>query len=109
MDTTLLSRWEGGRLSSTVQPMRDGHNSANEKPLPFTFPVYLNGLDVYNRACELPISSIKEQSSFVLACLRLLVPVCNSLLFPDKPIFAGKMTGSLFFRLRAIQGMGTEA
>ena len=38
VDTKLLSRQEGGRLASTVQPMRDGLGTANEKPLTLQIP-----------------------------------------------------------------------
>jgi len=47
-----------------------------------------------------PLSSIKEQSS-PLFCLQfsssLLAWVCNSLLFPNKPIFAGKNDWQFYF------------
>lgn len=33
---------------ATVQPMRNGHNAANEKPLYLRLLVYSNGLYVYN-------------------------------------------------------------
>lgn len=46
---------------------------------------------VSNGTSELAVSSIKERSFFVLTCLCLFVAVCNSLLFPNKLIFAGKI------------------
>lgn len=62
-----------GRLPpplATPQPMRGSHNSASEKLLCFTLPVYSNGLFVYNS------SSVWEQFlSFALGtCLCLCVP-----------------------------------
>lgn len=47
---------------TTAQPMRDCHNSANEKPLHFEFPVKSNGL-AFNNLSHASLFLIKELSS----------------------------------------------
>lgn len=44
---------------ATAQPMRDWHNSANEKPLYFKLPIYSNGLFVHNGPPNFPPSLYK--------------------------------------------------
>lgn len=63
----LLSQWEEEGLSSalaTAQPMRERHNSANEKPLQFELSVYPNGLFVYSSLPKVPLPSIKRAFPF---------------------------------------------
>ena len=43
----------------TAQPMRDSHNSANEKPLYFELPVSSNGLDIIE-AAHLPMATLAQ-------------------------------------------------
>lgn len=72
------SRKKGGSspCPTTTQSMIDCYKSANEKPLHFEFPVFSNGLFVYNSPSEpSPLFSIKEHfSSSVswLACSSTL-------------------------------------
>lgn len=73
---------------AAAQPMRDCHNSINERPLHFKLPIYSNGLFVYNNPYQRPTSSKKKKKAvlfFVLqACLwfchSLHVPNCNSVI-----------------------------
>lgn len=96
-----LSKWKKYFSPSwaTTQPVRDCHNSANET---FELPISFSGLTVTARPIS-PFSSIKEQFlSFILQiclwfCHSSHIPICNSLLFLNKPISAGKIT-DFFFR-----------
>ena len=92
--TTLCRRKKTFLYLATAQPMRDCHNSANGKSLYFKFSVSSNGLFPYNSPSQLPLL-FYEIVSFLLFSdlLQLHVPNCNSLLLPNKPIFAGKITG----------------
>ena len=63
---------------ATVQPVRDSHNSANERPGYFELPVYSSGLFVYNHLPNIPISSTRSVSfllfprlayGFAITCL----------------------------------------
>lgn len=48
---------------ATAQPIRDGRNLANEKPLYFELLVYANDLFVYNSLFNSRLCSIREGSS----------------------------------------------
>lgn len=84
---------------ATAQPMRDSYSSANRKPLYFELPVYSNGVFAYNSPPNFSLSSIKECSSSLFSrlvcgfCYSLDIQGCNSLLIPNKLIFAGKING----------------
>lgn len=78
----------------------DGHHSANKLRY-MGFPVSSSGL-----FASWAFSSIKRENflSFVLwtyiwSCCSLRIPDCNSLLFPNKPVFAGKITGCFKFNI----------
>lgn len=92
---------------ATAQPMRDCYHSTNEKPLHSELPVSSNRL-VYNNLLNLPLFFYeKVDLSFVgWTCLwfwhSLLVSDCNSLLFPNKPVFAGNLTGSFIFQVNML-------
>lgn len=83
------------------------HNPTKANLPHFQFPVYANGLSVYN---SLPNFFLSSRKSVLCSgtCLHfwcsLLVPDCTSLLFLNKPIFGGKITGSLFFEVNTPYG-----
>lgn len=99
---TLPLHQEDDFLNLQPQSLKDFYNSANEKPVHFKFPVSSNVVFVYNSPSEVPLSSIKKTFlSFVLwTCawftIRLHIPNCNYLLFLNKPIFVGGISGCLF-------------
>lgn len=86
-----------GRLSSCT-----GNSPANEKLLHFS---QSNGLSLSKSSSQLlPFLYKRTFLSFVLGtCLwfysRVLVPTCSSLLFPNKPIFAGRIIGNFLFKV----------
>jgi len=104
----LVSQQEKERFSTppaTAPPMRDCHNSANEKPLYFELPVYSKGLFVYNTPPYFSLSSVKEHSSllfsglaygFALPGLSWIAILCYSQI---NPFFAGKTTAGFIFNV----------
>ena len=86
---------------ATVQPMRDNHSPANEKPLHLDSCSLLQSLFSFPQPLPMPPPSPLKKSvlPFVLPfllqtclwfCWGWRVPNYNSLLFPDNPIFAEK-------------------
>lgn len=94
-------------LSGNSQPMRDSHTSANERSTLVQVSSLLPEIFfVCNRVPTSPFLYTRAFLSFVLRTGRwffhnLLVPDCNSLLFLNKTILAGKTTG-LFLRLKVV-------
>lgn len=81
----------------------------SEKPLYFQLPVHSNGLFVCNSLPNLPFSSPKQCFSpvscgltygFAVACLSQNAVLCHSQI---NPYFAGKLTGSLAFKVNNTQ------
>lgn len=70
---------------ATVQPMRNSHNAANEKPLYLSLLVYSNGLYVYNSLPNfLPFLYKRVYLSFALGLVLpmvLLQFICLTLQF----------------------------
>lgn len=89
-------REEGFFIPVTAQPVRSHYTSSSQ----FT-PV---GFSLQQPLPTPPFLPKRASSPFVLPpclcfCLGLLVPDCKSLLFPRKPIFAGKITDSFIFKV----------
>ena len=89
--TALQPQQEKGRFSpclATAQPMRDCHNSANEKPPHFALPVSPNRLFVCNSSSQLPLflyeirvlSFVSQDlpSVFARACWSQIAILCHS-------------------------------
>lgn len=110
----LLPQQEEERFSpwlEKAQPITDYHNSANKKTLSFELPVYSSEFFVGKSPSQLPFPCpfLCERGflSFVLCtclwfCNSLCVPHCNFLLFPNRPIFVGKITNSFIFKVNKV-------
>lgn len=88
-----------GRLSSCT-----GNSPANEKLLHFSQSTPMDFLFPKAPPNSPPFLYKRTFLSFVLGtCLwfyyRVLVPACSSLLFPNKPIFAGRIIGNFLFKV----------
>lgn len=87
-----LNRRSKDSSSPTAQPMRDGHNAANEKSLYFKLPVSSNRLFVDNGPSQVHQRGFPPLLLWTCVWLAIgpQVPNCNSSLFPNKPILPEK-------------------
>lgn len=88
-----------------AQAVGESQSSANEKPQHFQYPVYANQLSVHNSRAQLTLFLYKGMFfwfvpwTYLWFGLSLLGLRCSSVQFPNKPIFAGKITDDFIFKV----------